>query len=828
MTINTDAKYNGLGRFGYSGAQEDRELKFYKANGATSDNVRDAEVQFLTLRGFTEGSVDDRWNAYLKSLGYTGANDDMLPRWWGEMPGSSAYLDFLKSSPFTSVSGLDPRITFSRASNATVTGPDGTLQYAPHNLLTFSEQFDNAAWTSGGSGIIDANVATAPDGTSTADRLTTTGGTGSRFQSANVSAGLTYTFSVYVKLGTMSVASYRLAIYNNTAAGWIAQDIVPDQTPTSTEWTRITYTFAAPAGCSSIRVYPFRNGNSITSSTVLFWGAQLNVGALQPYYPTTVKNLLGFTQEFDNAYWTKSNSSVTANATTAPDGSVTADKLVENTANAQHSVATIGATVGVSYGISFYAKAAERSQVAVSGFGLFAQGFVPLFDLSIGTVTSAPANSSITSVGNGWYRCFVPVVASGTAALTFIVVSAGQQSYLGDGTSGIFIWGAQLSDSASLDQYVYNPGAAPTAAAYYGPRFDYDPVTLAPKGLLIEEQRTNLLLQSGFAGAVAGTPGTAPTSWSLSPSGGAIDSVVTDLLGQNTVTLSATANRQALNQTITLAANTTYTLSTVVVANSGVAVNQLLAAVNPPAGATQSYTINGVTVVNPNVTAPIAGDRVAIVLVVAATAGTVIVRLGVGVNGNVTGTVALKWPQVEAGAFATSYIPTTTAAATRAADAAVMTGANFSNWYNQSEGTVYVEADMYETQSGFFRYPLIFNDASGSVANLVGFFVPSNSSNLRFAVNSAGVVSAGLQQSLTAGAGFKAAGAYKIDDFAASFNSETALTDVSGNAPSGVNTLVFGTTFHTVGVLSASSTHYKRIAYFPRRLSNAELQAITS
>jgi len=70
-------------------------------------------------------------------------------------------------------------------------------------------------------------------------------------------------------------------------------------------------------------------------------------------------------------------------------------------------------------------------------------------------------------------------------------------------TSGdvIQVFGAMVSDSASLDAYSLNVAAAPSAAAYYGPRFDYDPVTLQPKGLLIEEQRQNLVLNSTLDGA---------------------------------------------------------------------------------------------------------------------------------------------------------------------------------------------------------------------------------------------------------------------------------------------------------------------------------------
>jgi hypothetical protein len=184
--------------------------------------------------------------------------------------------------------------------------------------------------------------------------------------------------------------------------------------------------------------------------------------------------------------------------------------------------------------------------------------------------------------------------------------------------------------------------------------------------------------------------------------------------------------------------------------------------------------------------------------------------------------------QAEAGAFPTSYIPTVDSQVTRSADNASMTGVNFSNWYNQTEGSFYVDADMFETQFGFFRYLLAANDASGSTTNLVALLVPTNSSNMRFAANAAGAVSASLQQSLTLGSAFKGAVAYKVDDFAVSYNGETPLTDTSGDAPSGINTLVFGNTSHTLGAGNHSSTHIRRVAYYPKRLTNAELQTLTA
>jgi hypothetical protein len=82
MTSNTQVKFNALRNIGHTGSQEDMELQFYLANGATTNSLRDAEMQFLETRGYSLGAVDDRWSTFLRAEGYTGSKDDMLYAWW--------------------------------------------------------------------------------------------------------------------------------------------------------------------------------------------------------------------------------------------------------------------------------------------------------------------------------------------------------------------------------------------------------------------------------------------------------------------------------------------------------------------------------------------------------------------------------------------------------------------------------------------------------------------------------------------------------------------------------------------------------------------------
>jgi hypothetical protein len=189
-------------------------------------------------------------------------------------------------------------------------------------------------------------------------------------------------------------------------------------------------------------------------------------------------NILTYSEQFDNAAWTKSNSTVTANTIVAPDGSLTADKLVEDTATNAHYLTSSLITFGsFPSGVVFscYAKTAERSKFLVG----FSQGgnlsqTNCIFDLVAKTATSTNAFGwpvvvgTITDVGNGWFRCNFRVSTGGSAynpnPTLAVIGAAGTISYTGDGTSGVYIWGAQINAGSTPQGYLKTVETAVTTA----------------------------------------------------------------------------------------------------------------------------------------------------------------------------------------------------------------------------------------------------------------------------------------------------------------------------------------------------------------------------
>ena len=170
------------------------------------------------------------------------------------------------------------------------------------------------------------------------------------------------------------------------------------------------------------------------------------------------RNLLTFPSAFDNAIWSKTGATITANATTAPDGLLTADTLVEDTSTGQHRVIQAATVVAsTTYAASFYVKANGRTRFEIFD-NASASNTSAIFDLSSGTLVSkgaAAITADIVSVGSGWFRVVITTTpAVTTYSHTIRLISSGTTtSYTGDGTSGIFIWGAQLEAGSTASTF---------------------------------------------------------------------------------------------------------------------------------------------------------------------------------------------------------------------------------------------------------------------------------------------------------------------------------------------------------------------------------------
>jgi hypothetical protein len=340
--------------------------------------------------------------------------------------------------------------------------------------------------------------------------------------------------------------------------------------------------------------------------------------------------------------------------------------------------------------------------------------------------------------------------------------------------------------------------------------------------LLIEEQRTNLLIYSEQFDAVWGksfstivanatiAPDNTNTGDKLilnSPQTPASTRSVyqsVSITGVNTITIFAKAAEfSALRLSILTAANTTLTGPTFNLSNGSydALVSAISANISSVGGGWYRCTatfdfLSGVTTAR---------------TYIASTQAT-----GDGTSG-----IYIWGAQLEAGAFPTSYIPTTSATVTRAADNASMVGSNFSSWYNQSEGTVYSQWVM----GGDNTSVTVYNINDTTSANYIRNRYNSAGSGNDNAVT----VSSIVQQTLTATnqialyAMYKNAMSYKQNDFARSANG-TLITGSTGNIPV-VSQMNIGASESSVNQINGWLQSFK---YYPTRLPNGTLQGLTA
>jgi hypothetical protein len=368
------------------------------------------------------------------------------------------------------------------------------------NLLTDDKAF--GSWSVGGTpGSVTSDSHVAPDGTTTADTLTAGSTNNNLFKVVDLVAGQTYKFSVLLKGGTSSQSAISVldlsdsSTREGTTIAWSSG--VPSGLGFNvTYWGNGYYIYdltidnIVTTGSHRIRIYP---DNAAGTGTVIAWGAQVTKGStLYPYVGMSqigfvkagytqegsATNLVTDSEDFSAGSWTKTQlnatTPVSVNQITAPDGTTTADKIVENTANAQRYINdSFGAlSNSTAYVFSVIAKAEERSIIWLSlggiAFTTANEAYFNLLSGTVGTITGAGTTAGIIPLGNGWYRCWISRVSEGTtSSFAYIGMSEvdGTRSYTGDDSSGLYLWGAQFELGTYPSSYTKTSGGTATRAA---------------------------------------------------------------------------------------------------------------------------------------------------------------------------------------------------------------------------------------------------------------------------------------------------------------------------------------------------------------------------
>jgi hypothetical protein len=345
--------------------------------------------------------------------------------------------------------------------------------------------------------------------------------------------------------------------------------------------------------------------------------------------------------------------------------------------------------------------------------------------------------------------------------------------------------------------------------------------------LLIEESRTNLILQSeDFDTTWAETRATLVLNQRVSPNGTLTADRLIASVDNDTHFTTQTFTGTAVAHTFSVYAKTSG-LSHIALRLFNGTSQVGLAYYNLLTGATGTVTAGTATITNVgngwyrcSLTATLAASASCTADIYLANADNVNSFAGNAYNG-----VSLWGAQLEAGAFPTSYIPTVASQVTRSADAASMTGTNFSSWYRADEGTMYGDASTpFAVPATHFMQVMHINNGTATNSIRISFNTESVSSAGSTTNN---VVQVDINTSSLTGVRKRViAFAYSVNNFAASTNGVTALTDTSGILPV-VSQMNIGVNA-TGASISTLSGHIRKIAYYPLRVTNAELQALTS
>ena len=574
-------------------------------------------------------------------------------------------------------------------------------------------------------------------------------------------------------------------------------------------------------------------------------------------------NLLTYSEQFHyTSGWTTLNAVITPHAIAAPDGTRTAAKLTDtlDVAGTYHSMnsAVVTITSNTDYSFSLFVKAGEIGNVALYPLSSSNGAF---FNLTSGIVTGADTGvtGTIRPYANGWYRCTAAVTSNSTqtAASSKVYPLKPTTNYTGTGNSGVYVWGAQLeakfdptshvpavttfTSRSSNATYQDNADGLLKYATSNTARYAYSPFTRANTALLIENTATNLVLYSDVFSSTAGV--TLTSNNIMSPIGTMSGTRVTEDTG--------TTRHYTSAGTPTITANTVNTGSVYVKAGTRTKVYLTVGQSGAPytrsgmifdmiTGSFGLFNIAGAPILTVPFAEYVANGwwRIALATLTTTTDTTIYMEIGGADASNAvtyTGTNAYFYVwgvQMEAGCGPTSYIPTSAAAVTRAADVVSSTSATragetctmpiSSVKMKPYEGTLSIEG-RYESNTLPNMYIVGLGDTTTN--SLISFRMQSD--NLSFLVYNAGSNQGSSIYKSFFGIGnnaFKAAAAFSNTGWVGCFDGEPVQTAGPGIGVPPYGIITIGGAY-SGGVRRA---YIKNVTYYPSKLSNTELLSITS